>query len=361
VVVWWAVGVAGGIPPGREDEDISERSGGITRLGSQDGEDGRINVIDGNGTDVDEFGEIVLVWGIVSGPSDDIKGSVLLERVKVLAAKLVDHLPLVGVEVVGSGGVEEVAGIGKTVRAEGTELGKFKVGTPDFEHVAAGGTVDQDDLESETTGNDTDLTRFDPEFSEFGSDIEDSLLRNNQIVTIAVDVGAVVHALVAHVCVCGNAFSEGRFTGAGNGFDTSNKVNIVTFRDIERKPRELGGADMDFGVERKEASLSIWVIGHGVISLMSNGGSDTVEPSMLVHVTRRNESSTGDLFRIKAESSILRAVLTIGEGSGDGFAGVLVSESLLISVRISRTSRLGGFRISKVELCSNKMFSRGSF
>jgi hypothetical protein len=118
---------------------------------------------------------------------------------------------------------------------------------------------------------------------------------------------------------------------------------------------------MDFGVEREEASLSIWVIGHGVITLMSDGGSDTVEPSMLVHVTRRNKSSTGDLFGIKAESSILRAVLTMGEGPRDGFAGVLVSESLLISVRISWASRLGRFRISKVELGSNKMFSRRSF
>jgi hypothetical protein len=45
MVVRRAIGVAGGIPSRREDEDVRERSGGVARLGGQDSKDRGIDMV----------------------------------------------------------------------------------------------------------------------------------------------------------------------------------------------------------------------------------------------------------------------------------------------------------------------------
>lgn len=64
VVVGWAVSVRGDVPTGGEDEEVSKRGGGVARGSGQNAEDGGVDVVDGDGTDVDELGEIVLVWNL---------------------------------------------------------------------------------------------------------------------------------------------------------------------------------------------------------------------------------------------------------------------------------------------------------
>jgi len=55
VVVGWAVGVGSDVPAGREDEEVGERSGGVAGLGGEDAEDGGVDVVDGDGANVDEL------------------------------------------------------------------------------------------------------------------------------------------------------------------------------------------------------------------------------------------------------------------------------------------------------------------
>ena len=78
---------------------------------------------------------------------------------------------------------------------------------------------------------------------------------------------------------------------------------------------------------------------------------------MLVHVTRSDESRSGDLLGVEAESCILRTVLTMRKCSRNSFTGVLVSETLLISVRVSWTCGFGRFGISEVEFCADKILT----
>ena len=108
------------------------------------------------------------------------------------------------------------------------------------------------------------------------------MLRDNEIITVTVDVGPVGHVFVAHVGVSSDTFSESWFTRSCDGLDSGHEVDIVSLGDIERQPSELSGGDMHFGVERKETSLGVWIVGHGVVSLMSDSRTHTVEPCMLI-------------------------------------------------------------------------------
>jgi hypothetical protein len=277
MVVRGSVSVACDVPSGREDEDIGKRGGGIARLGGQDGEDGGVDVVDGDGANVDEFRQIIFVWSVISGPRDNIEGAVLLKRVEQFAAKSVDDLVLVvGIERVCCSGIEEVAGVGETIGTERTKFRKFEMRTPDLTNVATRRSVDESDRESETSRDNDDLTGFDPEFTEFGGDIENTLLGDDEIVSVTVDVGGMVHALVAHICVGGDSFAKGWITRSSNRLDTGNKVDIVSFRDIEWKPSELSWADVDFGVEGKEARFGICVVWESVVSLMGYCWSNSI-------------------------------------------------------------------------------------
>lgn len=67
MVVRRSIGVRRYVPAGGEDEEIGEGSSRIAGAGCEDAEDGRINVVDRDGTDVDELGQIVLVWDLRQG------------------------------------------------------------------------------------------------------------------------------------------------------------------------------------------------------------------------------------------------------------------------------------------------------
>jgi len=59
VVVGWAVGVRSDVPAGREDEEVGERGGGVAGLGGENAEDGGVDVVDGDGANVDELREVI--------------------------------------------------------------------------------------------------------------------------------------------------------------------------------------------------------------------------------------------------------------------------------------------------------------
>jgi hypothetical protein len=79
-------------------------------------------VVDGDGADVDELCQVVLVRHIISMPGNYIKGAVVLRRLEKLAAELVNGFPWLLFDFVFGDGVKEVAGIGEAICAEGTYL-----------------------------------------------------------------------------------------------------------------------------------------------------------------------------------------------------------------------------------------------
>jgi hypothetical protein len=118
VVVGRTVRVARYVPPWRENKEISEWSCRISRWGGKHAEDGWIDVVDGDGADVDELGEVVLVWDVVTVPSHDVKGRVVLNALEELAAEFVDDLPWLLLDFIFGDWVQEVASVGETVGSE---------------------------------------------------------------------------------------------------------------------------------------------------------------------------------------------------------------------------------------------------
>jgi hypothetical protein len=53
------------IPSRRKNEQISQRSSEISRFGGQNTEYGWINVIDRYRTNIDELGQVILVWNLM--------------------------------------------------------------------------------------------------------------------------------------------------------------------------------------------------------------------------------------------------------------------------------------------------------
>lgn len=147
------------VPAGREDEEVGEGGGGVARLGSKDAEDGRVDVIDGNGADVDEFGEIVLVrylmmvshvgvavatcpvTYIVSVPSDDVKWRVSLCALKELATEFVYDLPRFLLDLVLGLWCEKVTRICEAISTKWSQFRQLEARAPDFEDISSRGSV----------------------------------------------------------------------------------------------------------------------------------------------------------------------------------------------------------------------------
>jgi hypothetical protein len=104
--------VARHVPAGAEDEKVCEGRGGVAGGGCQDAEDGRVDVVDGDGAYVYELGQVVFVGDVVAVPGDDVKGRVVLGRFEEFSAQLVDDFPGALLDFVFGGWVEEVAGVG---------------------------------------------------------------------------------------------------------------------------------------------------------------------------------------------------------------------------------------------------------
>lgn len=252
MVVGRSVCVRGDVPTGREDKEVREWRLWVAGLRRQDTEDRRVHVIDRDGADVDELCKVVLVRHVVSVPGDDIKWTVTLAALEELAPKLVHDAPRIIVRhLVGGDGVQKVAGVGKAISAEWTELGKLKVGAPDLQDVASRGALNVD-LESLATLDDADLSRLHVEESKLGLDVQRPLLGHDKEVTVRVDEGILVHALVAQEDMGGDTLAQRRVSRACDGLQPVNKVHVFTARNVEWLPGQLCGRHVNPRVQGQE-------------------------------------------------------------------------------------------------------------
>lgn len=82
----------------------------------------------------------------------------------------------------------------------------------------------------------------------------------------------------------------------------------------------------------KEVILDVFVFGGiaGLEGSVADGGLDLVEPSSLVRVTRDSEGSTTELFSNKIVRTLLRSVLTLGQGVRESFRAEVVTETITV-------------------------------
>lgn len=183
------------IPAWGEDQEICQGGSWIPRLGRQDAKDGRVNMIHGDGTHVDELGDIVFVWDIVTVPSHDVERAVLLSALEKSPPKLVNDLPrIIARDGVLGLGMEEITRVGETVRSQGAKFWQLKVCSPDLQDVASGRPF-HGHLEPLASLDDANLTGLDIKRSELGLNVQSTLLWNNEKITVRIHESTLFHAL----------------------------------------------------------------------------------------------------------------------------------------------------------------------
>ena len=126
-------------PAGWKDDEVGDGGPQVVRLGGQDSEDGRIRVVEGDGTYRVEASEVVFVGVVGTVPGDNIEGRMILccgkEVPREFGEDGVGGLSAVIFCEGGDWGLE-VARVRETVGSDGPKFGEIEVALVQFEDVA---------------------------------------------------------------------------------------------------------------------------------------------------------------------------------------------------------------------------------
>lgn len=198
VVPRWAESALCDQPTWWEDDKVSN-GGSLSRgWSSEDGEDRWIWVVVANGADGVEATEIVLVWVVVSVPCDNVEWSVLLLGSEELAIELGEDGPVIGgVLVESSNWSLEIACVGEAVGTDWAETWELEVALVELENITTDWAVWKSNTVTDTTWDDSNLVWTEEDVTELGLDVENTVLENDEEVTVGR-----VEGLVAHVLAC---------------------------------------------------------------------------------------------------------------------------------------------------------------
>lgn len=146
---------------------------------------------------------------IVAVPGNHVKRTVVLCALEELSAQLVHNLPRLLGDLILCRGVEEVPCIGETVGTQGSQLGEFKLTTPDLKDVTTRRPIRKLYAETDATLDNDNLSRLDEQGTKFGLNIQCTLLRDDSHLTIRVDKGLLGHAGVSNIDVGGQTLTKG--------------------------------------------------------------------------------------------------------------------------------------------------------
>lgn len=193
-------------------------------------------------------------------PSNNIEWVVVLGALEKLSTELIHNLPrFLGNFIMGNG-TQEIPCISQPISTKRTKLRKLKAGTPNFQNVAARGSIRKVYAETQTALNNNQLAGLHVQLTELSLDIKCTLLRNNQELAVRVDECLLGHVGISDINVSSETFSQGGISRAGNGLQTRNEVDFASFRDVKGVPGQLGRRDMNAGIERKKVGLGVFVV-----------------------------------------------------------------------------------------------------
>ena len=290
----------------REDHKVTCCNTGRSGLASQYSERAGIQMIERHTVDRVEHSHIVLEGAIVTGPSYNIEWrslqvcemkhtQELVEKGEVLrCGKSSLRWKWEALIFVICSRCSEVTRVCKAICTNRAEVGDDEVTIVNLTDVTTCRSTPvrrvELDSELEATWDDTELARGHTHATEFGLDIEWSLLRDNQHVTIGAVEGAVTHGVVAAVDIDSTASLGSRIASTRNRDHALKEVDRFSlgFRDGEGLPTELVG--VHFSELSHHASILILQLGY-VVYLAERGmggrGTDLVNPSSAVVNTRR--------------------------------------------------------------------------
>jgi hypothetical protein len=193
-------------------------------------------------------------------PSDNIERTVVLRALEELATKLIHNLPGLLGNLILSNGAQEVPRISQAISAQGPKLRQFEACTPDFKDIATRGAVGEFYTETQATLDNDDLAGLDKQGSKLSLNIEGTLLWNNEELSIRVDKGLLLHAGVSNIDVGCDTLAQRRITRASDGLQAGDKVHFLIIGNVKGVPCELGGGDVNAGVQRQEVGLGVLII-----------------------------------------------------------------------------------------------------
>lgn len=295
---------------------------------------------------------------VVAVPCNDVEGAVVLLALEELATELVHNLPWVVLgDLVVRNWAQEVPCVGQTVCTQRSQLWKLVVRTPNLQNVTPGGSLDVD-LEALSALDDADLTRLHVHHTEFGLNVQSTLLWDDEEITVAVDEGSLLHGLVGGEKMGSDTLTKGWVTGTGNCAESINEIVLLLW-NVEWKPCELGRRNMDAWVHWEEVGLGVLIVREvGLPSplsanfpliremafwrmtyeaLVSNSRPGAVQPRLLVLVSGSNEGGGGHLLSVETEANIAWAVLALRDGAWDSF-GLEAGETRRLEWRTRGTS-----------------------
>jgi len=255
-------GVFGDDPARREDGEVDVGRAGDLAGRGEDGVDGWVGVVEADGVDAVEAGEVVLAGGVVAVPCDDVERGMVevgspIDCPGILRLPGSWHVSIV----VGGVWSEEVAAVGEAVRSDGAEFGEPEAGAVVFEEVAAGlrgfsWRREEFDAELDAAGDEGDLAGGKIEYAEFGVEHQAAQLWDEEQFAIGGVEEAVGHAFVGCVDVDRVAGVHTEVAAAGQCGQAVDKVGWLGGQR-ERVPTELAGRGFDF-VEGGRADEAVW-------------------------------------------------------------------------------------------------------
>lgn len=147
VVPWWAEGVFGHEPTGREDDKVSDSSAHMVGRASENGKNGGIGMIVRYCSNGVESPQVVLVRVVVAMPSDDVKRGVVLTCCKESIVEFAVQFVFRGLFLVVKERHRglEVTSISQTIGSDRTQLGELVVALVKLADVASYRTSGQRD------------------------------------------------------------------------------------------------------------------------------------------------------------------------------------------------------------------------
>ena len=164
-----AEGVLGDDPAWGKDGEVDVGGAGQLAGRGEDGVDGWVGVVEGDGVDAVEASERIFAGSIVAVPGDDVEWGVIEVGGPEVPEEFSYYLESSAVAVfVGGMRSEEVAGVGEAIGSDGSQFWQAKGGAVVFEEVASRMRVEQDDAKFYAAGNDGDLAGCDIKNAELG-------------------------------------------------------------------------------------------------------------------------------------------------------------------------------------------------
>lgn len=288
------------------------------RWGGEHREDTWVGMVVGDGANGAEAREIVFVRVVEAMPGDHVEGRVCLGSSEEAASKFREQSVCGrarGVFDKRRGRSLKVAGIGQAIGPDGTKFGELEVVLVELEDVAADWAVGKRNMITDTARNHAYFIWTDEETAKLCAYVKDSVLQHYQKVTIGrVEGGVRIHGFSSGEYEHSEALLHGGITCPS---DQAQRVYPVDgLVQIERIPSKLVWYLM------KPGGIRVRVIGGRLPRLeggMSSSGQYSIQPGLLIFMTRGSERGPRKLLGIQAICWPLRTIGAYWKGTLHGF------------------------------------------